>query len=186
MRSTDFSLAALYAALDAQRQARGMTWQEAVREMGERSGLAPPKPSTGRRAKGGPVPRWSISRSTVVNLRERSAAEGDGVLQMLRWLNRPPEAFVAGSGAVGAAFDLPAVPPHQILRFDTRALHTALDAQRIARRLTWRQVADEIEGIRPASLTRLKHGGRISFPQVMRITRWLGKPTAQFARGFDR
>ena len=186
MRSTDFSLAALYAALDAQRRARGITWEEAVREIGGRSGPAPPKPSTGHRAKSGPPPGRSISRSTVVNLRDRSSAEGDGVLQMLRWLNRAPEVFVAGCEALGPAFDLPAVASHQILRFDTRALHTALDAQRIARRLTWRQVAEEIEGINPAGLVRLQHGGRTSFPQVMRITRWLGKPAAAFVRGCDR
>ena len=171
MRSTDFSLAALYAAIDAQRRARGLTWQEAVREISGRSGS---------------VPRRSISRSTVANLRNGSTAEGDGVLQMLRWLKRAPEDFVMGSEPAGPAFDLPAVLPHQVLRFDTRALHAALDAQRIERHLTWRQVADEIEGIRPAGLVRLKHGGRTSFPQVMRITRWLGKPTAQFVRGCDR
>ena len=170
MRSPEFSLAALHAALDAERRARGITWQDAMREINGRSE---------------PAPLRSISRSTVMNLRTGSLAEADGVLQMLRWLNRAPESFVAGA-ASGPTVELPAVAPERILRFDTRKLHAALDARRAERRMTWRQVADEIGGILPASLARLKKGGRTSFPPVMRMIGWLGQPAAAFVRGCDR
>jgi hypothetical protein len=77
----DFSLRALYKALDAQRRKRGISWAEATRQMGGRSektlGLA-------------------LSPSTVQATRVRRNAEGDGVLAMLGWLNRSPESFVPG------------------------------------------------------------------------------------------
>jgi hypothetical protein len=38
--SADFSLAGLYAAIDAQRQARGLTWQQAVLEINWCSGAS--------------------------------------------------------------------------------------------------------------------------------------------------
>ena len=166
----DFDLAALYNALDAQRAARGMTWQQALHEINA-------------------VP-WRVSvhpvaRSTVTGLRTKAVAEGDGVLQMLRWLNRTPESFVPGCEADSSTARLPNVPPGQVLRFDTRKLHEALDAQRIDRRMTWQQVAHEIGGISAASLTHLKKGGRTGFPFVMRICRWLGRSASSFTRLSD-
>src|SRR6185295_3414637 len=79
-RQTDFDLAALHHALDAQRQARGITWEKLVREINRNraSGVHP------------------IARSTVAGLPTKAVAEGDGILQMLRWLNRSPESFVPG------------------------------------------------------------------------------------------
>jgi len=61
-----------------------------------------------------------------------------------------------------------------------------LDAQRTARGLTWPQVADEIGGVAPGGLTRLANGGRVGFPEVMRIFRWLGRPAASFTREASR
>jgi hypothetical protein len=167
MRSRDFSLRALYTALDAQRRARGLSWSEATREMNGQSGR-----SSGHR----------LSPSTVTGTRIRTVAEGDGVLQMLRWLNRTPESFVAGHQEVaGDPARLPDVPPRQTLRFDTRKLHAALDAQRVRRQLTWAQVATEV-GLGVSSLTHLSRGGRTAFPQVMRIVRWLATPATHFTR----
>ena len=164
---TDFTLAALYAALDQQRRTRGLTWSQVIREIGSRSGCAP---------------AHAISRSTVMNLRTGSAAEADGVLQMLRWLNRTPESFMPGFQVIGSSYALPLVSRDQILRFDTKKLHAALDAQRGERRMTWRQVATEIGGVSVSSLTRLKMGGRTSFPSVMRIVAWLNRPASTFIR----
>jgi len=117
----------------------------------------------------------------MTGTRTRAVAEGDGVLQMLRWLNRTPESFVPGGPASGRDGRLPEVPPHHTLRFDTKKIHAALDAQRVERRLTWAQVAHEV-GIGASSLTHLSQGGRAAFPQVMRIVRWLAKPAAHFMR----
>jgi len=169
----DFSLRALYAALDAQRQARGLSWPQVLMEMGRGS----KRSSTSARR---------LSLSTVTGTRFRAAAEGDGVLAMLRWLNRTPESFVPGhreSKEISAR--LPDVPPGMILRFDCRKLYAALDARRIERKMTWAQVAEEV-GTGASSLTYLSKGKRVGFPGVMRIFRWLDRPAADFTRASDR
>ena len=169
--SRDFSIEALYAALDAARRARGITWQETAREISSLFARAAARP---------------ISPSTLTALRGKRAVEGDGVLQMLRWLNRSPESFVVGYRVrEGESTALPDVPPHKILRFDTAALHAALNAQRVERAMTWKEVAAQIGGVAPAALTQLSNGGRTAFPLVMRLSRWLGRPAAAFTRASD-
>ena len=77
-RSTDFSLAELHAALDARRQARGLTWAGATREInGQHAGSV----------------THPIASATVTTLRTKAVAEADGVLAMLRWL-QPSFPFV--------------------------------------------------------------------------------------------
>lgn len=170
-QSRDFSLRALHAALDAQRKTRGLSWAQVTREMNGQSA---------------PTSAHRLSPSTVTGTRTRAVAEGDGVLQMLRWLNRAPESFIPGhTHAEGTSARLPQVPPHHILRFDTKKLHAALDAQRLKRKMTWAQVAKEV-GLGVSSLTHLSSGGRTAFPQVMRILRWLARPAAQFTRASER
>lgn len=166
----DFSIEALFAALDAARQSRGISWQQVAREVNAQLERVPARP---------------LSTSTIVGMRKRRAVEGDGVLQMLRWLGRTPESFTPGLESIGDD-SLPDVAPQQILRFDARAIHVALEAQRIERRLTWAQVAHEIGGINAAGLARLAQGGRVGFPGVMRIVGWLGRPAASFTRACDR
>jgi hypothetical protein len=127
----------------------------------------------------------ALSPSTVQATRIRAVMEGDGVLQMLRWLNRTPESFVPGhEQAMDAGAGFPDVAPHQVLRFDTKKLYAALDARRGERGMTWRQVAAEI-GVGASTLTRLAKGGRAAFPGVMRIVTWLGRPAADFTRASD-
>lgn len=104
--------------------------------------------------------RRAIAASTITGLKRNTAGEGDGILQML---------LTAG----------------QILRWDTHALFTALDEQRRKRQLTWTEVALEIRGFTPAMLTNLSKGGRIGFPRVMRLVRWLDQPAAVFTRIAD-
>ena len=170
-RAADFDFDALYDALDAKRRALGMTWQQATRAVNELFRNVPARP---------------ISASTLTGLRGRRALEGNGVLQMLLWLERTPESFSQRSERVRFDDALPRVGPSQILRFDTPALHAALDAQRGERGMMWREVAAEIGQLNPASLTRLAEGGRVGFPDVMRIVRWLDRPVASFTRGFNR
>jgi len=168
--SSDFNLRALYASLNAQRQARGLSWVQAAKEINQQ-----PKRLSAHR----------LSASTLTGTRTRTVVEGDGVLQMLRWLNRTPESFVPGhQDSQEASARLPDVATHQILRFDTRKLHAALNAQRIKRKMTWAQVAKEV-GLNAPSLTRLSKGGRTGFPQVMRIVGWLARPAADFTRATD-
>jgi hypothetical protein len=115
----------------------------------------------------------------------KAVAEGDGVLRMLRWLNRTPESFVPGYRFDDVRARLPDVPLNKVLRFDTKKLHGALDARRIERQMTWLQVAREI-GVPASSLPYLARGTRIGFPQVMRVVGWLDRPAADFTRLCDR
>lgn len=170
MQIADFHLAGLYDALDVQRQARGVTWAQVTREIN-----GAPRNNAGRR----------LSAATLRKT-ARAAAEGDGVLQMLLWLDRTPESFVPGHvDAHSAAARLPRVAAGQVLRFDTKKLYAALDAQRAARNMTWLDVAKELS-LAASSLTHLSKGGRTGFPHVMRMVGWLGLPAAAFTRAANR
>lgn len=153
-----FDFQALYNALDAERQARALSWQQLARAIG-------------------------VSAATMSNMRERGAVEGDGVLQMLCWLDEAPERFMqTHSGASLPLVKLPsAAGGSGIVRFDAHALYQALDSQRVLRGLTWTQLATTL-GCSVPSLTNLAKGGRVSFPSVVTITTWLDKPLAQFTR----
>jgi len=164
--SSDFDLRALYDALDAQRREREMTWAAVAREVSHlRTTLR------------------AVAASTMTSLQRKPVGEGDGILQMLLWLGRSPESFVPDiPDADTARYRLPKLTSGRILRWDTRALFEALDARRQERELTWAQVAREIGGFTPGMLTNLSKGGRIGFPRVMRLVRWLGQPAVTFTR----
>ena len=134
----------------------------------------------------GELPSKQISASTVTGMPTKTVVEGDGVLQMLLWLGRTPESFVPGHAPSSeVAAKLPRVGRDRILRFDTKAIHAALDAKRSERGITWQQVAREIGGVAPAGLTGLAKGGRTGFPHVMRIVAWLDRPAAAFTRASE-
>jgi hypothetical protein len=162
----DFNLRALYEAIDARRRERGMNWTDVAREVNQhRTTLRP------------------IAASTIAGLREKSGGEGDGILQMLLWLGRTPESFVPDIvDADDERFHLPALTKGQILRWDTRAMFDALNAERERRQLTWSDAARDIGGFTPNMLTNLSNGGRIGFPRVMRIVRWLDRPAVTLTR----
>jgi transcriptional regulator with XRE-family HTH domain len=63
--------AALYAALDEQRRARGMSWAQVAAEIG-------------------------VSASTLTRTRRGGRMEVDGMLAMVRWLGRTAESFTFG------------------------------------------------------------------------------------------
>jgi transcriptional regulator with XRE-family HTH domain len=64
-------------------------------------------------------------------------------------------------------------------QFDVSALHAALDAERIARRLTWKDVSAE-SGISASTLTRLSQGKRPDVDSLAALTQWLGLPADRF------
>jgi len=166
MRDGDFDLKALYAALDQQRQARGMTWAAAARDI----------------SAAGPVPaRRPVASSTITSLRTKALAEADGVLQMLGWLGRAPESFVPGLPPALAASTLPTVDARAVLRFDTRKLYEALAVARDACGFTWSETA-AATGVPASHMRGLASGGRTAFPLVMRLTRWLQEPASRFVR----
>src|SRR6476619_3392555 len=123
----DFDLKALYDALDQRRASLDMSWAAATRAINRHSTDGHP-----------------IATSTIAGLKTRAVVEGDGVLQMLLWLGRTPESFVPGLAEVDAErYQLQRVAATQILRWDTQALYAAMDEQRQARGLAWKDVAGE-------------------------------------------
>jgi hypothetical protein len=105
------------------------------------------------------------------------------VAQVLRWLRRTPESFLAGRDQAPSPGEaLPVAGHSQILRFDTAAIHAALDARHRERGTTWREVAGELPGFTPGMLTNLANGPLIGFPRVMALMQWLGRPASDFVR----
>jgi DNA-binding phage protein len=66
-----FDAQALYAALDAQRCERGMSWRQVALEAG-------------------------VSASTLTRTKQGGRLEVDGMLAMVRWLGRTVESFTRG------------------------------------------------------------------------------------------
>lgn len=164
MLQAGFELKALFEALDQRRRSRQMSWAAVALEInrGHKEGHA-------------------IAASTISGLQRKPVAEADGILAMLLWLRRTPESFLLGfNDADAECFRLPEPGPQQSLRWDTKALHTALNTKRQAQELTWKEVGQEIGGWTAGMLMRLAKGGRVGFPGVMRLVVWLGQPAATF------
>lgn len=68
-----------------------------------------------------------------------------------------------------------------MIRFDAKALYAALDAQRVARGLTWSQVA-AATGVAAATIRRTEKGGRLEVDGMLAMVNWLGRPVEDFVR----
>jgi hypothetical protein len=163
-----FDLRALQDALDGERRTRKLTWDQLAAEINEPFKHTPSIP---------------ISVGTIRTMTTKRSVTSAVVLQVLRWLRRTPESFLAGRDQAPAPREaLPGAGPAQILRFDTAAIHAALDARRREQGMTWREVASEIRGFTPSMLTNLANGPLIGFPRVMALMQWLGRPASDFVR----
>lgn len=161
-----FDLRALQAALEEARRACGLSWADVAAEIN---------------APFAHMASLPISVTTIRGMAQKRSVTSAVVLQVLRWLGRTPESFLAPA-ADELRESLPMAGPDQVLRFDTRALHAALDQARRERGMTWRQVAAELPGFTPSMLQNLVTGPLIGFPRVMTLTQWLGQPAAAFVR----
>jgi hypothetical protein len=61
-------------------------------------------------------------------------------------------------------------------------MHAAIDAERRKRRMTWKEVANELPGFTESMLNNLVNGPLIGFPRVMLLSQWVGRPAASFVR----
>ena len=66
-------------------------------------------------------------------------------------------------------------------RFDSKALHQAMDEQRKRRELTWTDVAKEI-GVSASTIRRTKDGGRMEVDGMIAMVDWLGTRVETFIR----
>lgn len=63
--------------------------------------------------------------------------------------------------------------------FDVEGFFSALDAQRLSRRMTWRQVATDA-GVSASTLTRMSQGHRPDVDGLAALCRWSGLPADDF------
>ena len=68
-----------------------------------------------------------------------------------------------------------------MIRFDPKALFSALDEEREKRGLTWSQAAAEI-GVAEATIKRTKSGGRMEVNGMLAMVNWLRVPVETFIR----
>jgi transcriptional regulator with XRE-family HTH domain len=66
-------------------------------------------------------------------------------------------------------------------QFDSEAFYAALDAHRLAKQLTWKQVAEE-SGIAASTLTRMAQGKRPDVDGLAALLRWSGLKAESFIR----
>jgi hypothetical protein len=167
-----FDMEALQAAVDERRRAQGLTWGELTVEINE-----PFKGTTS-------IP---ISASTIKTMSKKNSVTSAVVLQVLRWLDRSAESFLSGRpGPLHVHEKLPNAGASRILRFNTRAMYSALDDERQRRNLTWKQLVTQLPGFTQSMVTNLAEGPLIGFPRVMTIPQWLNCPAAVFVRARDR
>jgi hypothetical protein len=123
-----------------------------------------------------------ISPSTLSGMRARGETSCQHALFMLRWLQRTPESFLVGTTtSLNSTF--PKVGPDRRLRWRLTKLYEAMDEQRRARDLTWKELAtilrcspNQLTGLRTAKFAT---GMRLA----MRITQWLDRPASDFVYG---
>lgn len=65
--------------------------------------------------------------------------------------------------------------------FDTEAFHAALDSQRMAMNLTWKDVAGE-SGVSASTLTRMSQGKRPDVDGLAALLKWSGLQAEMFIR----
>lgn len=64
---------------------------------------------------------------------------------------------------------------------DVQALYAALDGKRQSKRLSWREVAQEL-GISPSTFTRLAQQRRPDVDTFASLVKWVGIPAESFMR----
>lgn len=151
---TDFSWSALWEAMEAERDARGLSMNGMLKDIA-----------------------W-FGLGVLKAIRDGKGTTCQHVMGPLRWLDRSPESFTPG------CVDSPesALPKFgdQALRWSIPRLYEAVDAERTARGLTWPDAAEELAlGVNSLrNFSRLKYG--MPMEMAMRLSRWTGRPAAAF------
>ena len=169
----EFDGNALYAALDARRQAEGLSWTAAAAAIW---GLAATL-NAARDARG--LANHPISPSSLTTLGARGNTSCQHALFFLRWLDRTPESFLDGAGPDDGV-PLPACGPDRRPRWNLKSLHAGLNEVRADRGATWAQTARDLR-CQPGQLTGLRTARfATGIGLAMRITQWVDRPAADF------
>jgi hypothetical protein len=164
-----FDHLAFYAAVDARRRAQQLSWPALATAIWEQSRVL-----NDQRAD------HPISPATIRKLGAGGHSSCQHALFLLRWLNVPPETFIAAPAPGTFDVPLPATDESQRLRWDLHKLYAALNAARTARGATWQQAAVRLY-CTPSQLTGLRTAKFATGMQLaMRITQSLRRPAADF------
>jgi hypothetical protein len=164
-----FDCGALFDALDRKRRDLELSWYELADELWEQS--------SGLNAEH--VDDHPLCGGAVQRLQSRGATSCQYGLFMLRWLQRAPEDFLTGPVVDVGKTWLPETGTESRLRWDLGQLHTALNAERQERGLTWAALSEDLD-CTPSRLTNLRTARLADMDLVMRVTQWLGQPAAAF------
>jgi hypothetical protein len=163
-----FDFDAFFAAVDAARRERFISWYNLADEMWDQSAQLNAERDDHRLCGG------AISR-----LGARGETSCQYALYLLRWLGRAPEEFLSGPTADVGDVRLPDPGPDSRLRWDLAQLHAALHEERQRQGLTWAALAGQI-GCTPSRLTNLRTARMTDMALAMRVAQWLRRPAADF------
>jgi len=165
----DFDFDALFKAMDAQRVARGLSWNGVAREMWQMySKLNRSRPND-----------HPLSPSTIINMSRRGNTTCQHALIFLQWIKRRPESFLPG---VRIRNNRPLRPfgTDRRPRWHLRRLYDALNVRRQELQMTWQELA-QILGCTPNQLTGIRTARyAINMKLAMRIVQWLKRPSIDF------
>lgn len=155
-------------ALDDQRAARGLDWNQLASELYAQSSVLNAE-----------LEDHAICSGALVRTAKRGTMSCQYALIILRWIQRAPEDFLTGPVIDVGDVRLPDVSPDTRLRWDLNQLHAALEEHRRARRLTWVALAAEMQ-CTPSRLTNLRTARLADMDLTMRVTQRIARPAAGF------
>ena len=152
-------MAALYAALDAERNRLGVSWRQVASEIG-------------------------VSPATLARAKQGGRMETDGVLGMVRWVGCPIEAFSETNRHLAGTQTELGAGVGGVLRLNTGSLHRAVDDERRSRGMSWRSLADHLN-VGASQLTHLSKGGRVGVHFLLTLLSWLGRNAESYTHITD-
>lgn len=168
-----FDHQAFFAAIDSQRRDRNLSWSALAAAVWDQSRVLNEQHDD-----------HPISSATIRKMADGTSCQH--ALFVLRWLDVPPEKFIAipQPGTVGIS--LPSANESQRLRWSLRKLYSELNAARTARGATWEQTANRLQ-CTPSQLTGLRTAKFTTGMELaMRITQALRRPAADFVFAASR
>jgi hypothetical protein len=158
-----------FAAVDLRRRNEGLSWPALAKVIWEQSRVLNERRDD-----------LPISPATIRKLSDGADVSCQHALFLLRWLNVPPETFIAEPQPGTAGVPLPTADEEHRLRWNLQRLYEALNAARTARGATWQQTAQRLR-CTPHQLTGLRTVKfAIGMRLAMRITQALHRPAADF------
>ncbi|HEX8814541.1 MAG TPA: hypothetical protein VF753_03485 [Terriglobales bacterium] len=169
-----FDNQAFFDAVETRRRALELTWPKLVNRIWEQSRVL------NELRKDHP-----ISTDTIRKMGERGDISCQHALFVLRWLDAPPETFIAMPQPGTAEIALPEADETQRLRWDLHKLYSVLNQARTKHGATWGQTAERLR-CTSSQLTGLRTVKfAIGMRLAMRITQALRRPAADFVYAAD-